>query len=292
MRRCEACGNGFTTPDLPSAAYELLPDVSHQELTASESGLLQWFISRRVLKIFSVSGRPTGTLLDIGGGACAFANGAARHGFAVTVIEPNEKNKSFADTSRGVRFIPEMFSSDLIHRGILAEHSFDLVTMWHSLEHTAEPREILKTVHALLKPGGILVISVPNLNGLMARVGGTYWAYLDVPHHLCHFTPTGLRQLVKQSGFRVQRQFGFSVEYDPFGWYQTLLNVLSRSQNFFYNRRKKRRRDEFYLRYPRWTKVVTALGPLLLPLVAVMTGLGFLLRAPGCVEIAARKESS
>ena len=231
------------------------------------------------------------SLLDIGGGACAFANTMAHRKHSVTVIEPNEKNRKYANISHGVNFLSEMFSDDLIQRGILKSNSFDVVTMWHSLEHTDDPQAVLKAIHAILKSDGILFVSVPNINGLLAKTGGNYWTYLDVPHHLCHFTPRGLKQLLINSGFIIQRSYRFSIEYDPFGWYQTLLNVVGRSHNYFYNSRKKNRSDQTYIRYPRWTKFVTACGLLFLPIVGIMSLLTLLLNTPACVEIAARKES-
>lgn len=287
---CEACGNGFTTPDIPPSHYKLLPDVADDELTPSAGALLRWFIGRRVKKLESLTQIRNASLLDIGGGACAFANAAARRGFNVTVIEPNEMNRKFADTSHGVKFIAEMFSKKLIEQGLLVPNSFDAVTMWHSLEHTSAPRESLQAVQKVLKPGGTLFVSVPNLNGLLAVVGGNYWTYLDVPHHLCHFTPKGLARLVEDVGLRLQRTYRGSIEYDPFGWYQTLLNLLGRSHNYFYNIRKKRRIDEQYVRHPRWTKFVTAAGPLLLPVAAIATMTTMSINSPACVEIAARKE--
>jgi 2-polyprenyl-3-methyl-5-hydroxy-6-metoxy-1,4-benzoquinol methylase len=288
---CEACGNGFTTPDIPPDHYELLPDASDDRISSSANTLLRWFVNRRIQKLLDLLDIPKASLLDIGGGACAFANGVARRGHRVTVIEPNEKNAKFADVSHGVTFISEMFSEDLIKRGVLQPNSYDAVTMWHSLEHTSDPQEVLRTIHAILKPNGVLLISVPNLASLLARFGGNYWTYLDVPHHLCHFTQRGLKRLIKVNGLSLCRSYRFSIEYDPFGWYQTLLNVISRSHNYFYNSRKKRRADESYLRYPRWTKFITAIGPVLLPIVCVMSLVTLTANSPACVEIAVRKES-
>ena len=287
---CEACGNGFTSPDIPPDHYELLPDVPDSSLSSGESILLRWFTERRVSKVESMVSGKNVMILDIGGGACAFANALARRGHAVTVIEPNQKNSRFADTARGVRFVAKMFSPEEISNGDLQPNSYDLITMWHSLEHTPDPLDVIKTAHVLLKPGGLLLISVPNFSSMLAEFGGNFWTYLDVPHHLCHFTPRGLRLILEQAGFTLQRSFRFSIEYDPFGWYQTLLNVISRSHNFFYNSRKKQRVDMAYVRFPRWAKVVTALGPLMLPLVGLFCLLTFTLSSPACVELSFRKE--
>lgn len=288
---CNTCDNGFTFPDVPMEAYELLPDVSKDEQPSSASAVLQWFIEQRVKKLEFLFGKKKLSLLDIGGGACAFANAMACREHLVTVIEPNEKNKKYADTSNGVNFISKMFSDDLIRQGILKPNSYDVVTMWHSLEHTPDPQKVLIAIRAILKPGGIVFISVPNLTGLQAKMGGNYWTYLDVPHHLCHFTPRGLKLLLVNSGFGIHNSYRFSIEYDPFGWYQTLLNMIGRSHNYFYNSRKKNRADETYLRYPRWTKFTTACGPLLLPIVGILSLISMIVNTPACVEIVAKRES-
>ncbi len=287
---CDACGNGFTTPDIPPSQYELPTDVSTSELNAGTDFLLRWFVRRRVDKLDSLMQQQNSTLLDVGGGACAFANASAARGYSVTVIEPNEKNRAYADAKKDVRFISEMFSQDLINNGVLKRNSFDAITMWHALEHTRDPGEALETAHALLKPGGLLFVSVPNFSGLQARFGRNYWTYLDVPHHLCHFTHFGLQGLMKKCGFSLIRSYRFSVEYDPFGWYQTLLNVLGRSHNYFYNKTKKHRTDDSYLRYPTWTKAVTAIGPVLLPVVAILSLVTIVANSPACVELAVVKE--
>lgn len=290
MYHCDACGNAFTYPDLAPGAYELLPDTASDSLSPLESRFLRWMIQRRVDKLQAFVGAGAARLLDIGAGACAFANAAAQRGYDVTVVEPNEKNRAFADSKSGVRFIADQFPGGSLGSDVLAASSFDVITMWHSLEHTPQPAEILAAIRRLLKPGGILFVSVPNIDSLQARFGENFWTYLDVPHHLCHFTPRGLGTLLRKSGFAVRHTFRFSAEYDPFGWYQTLLNVVSRSHNYFYNSRKKKRLDQSYLRFPTWTRFVTAAGLVLLPVAGGAALIACAVNSPSCVEMIAMKE--
>ena len=290
MYRCDACGNAFTHPDIAPGAYELLPDAANDDLSSLESRLLHWMINRRIDKLQAFIGAGAVRLLDIGGGACTFANAAAKRGYDVTVIEPNEKNRAFADAKSGVRFVADQFPGNLLKSNTLAPSSFDVATMWHSLEHTPQPAEVLAALRTVLKPRGILFVSVPNIDSLQARTGGNFWTYLDVPHHLCHFTPRGLDTLLRKSGFAVRHSFRFSAEYDLFGWYQTLLNVVSRAHNYFYNRRKKLRLDQSYLRFPTWTKLVTAAGPILLPVATAAAFIAYAANSPSCVEMIAIKE--
>lgn len=82
-----------------------------------------------------------------------------------------------------------------------AAASFDLIVMNHSLEHMPDPVEALETARRLLREDGALVVAVPNWQSLQRRAFGTYWAPLDVPRHLTHFSPQALRLAARQAGF-------------------------------------------------------------------------------------------
>src|SRR5262249_12258743 len=83
--------------------------------------------------------------------------------------------------------------------------SFDLVTMWHSLEHVHRPMEVLREAHRLLVPGGQLLVAVPNIDSLPFRWFGHVWYGLDLPRHLTHFAPWTLYLMLHRAGFRVGR---------------------------------------------------------------------------------------
>jgi SAM-dependent methyltransferase len=85
----------------------------------------------------------------------------------------------------------------------LGSASFDLVTMWHSLEHVHAPLEVLREAHRLLVPGGKLVVAVPNIDSLPFRWFGHAWLGLDLPRHLTHFAPWTLYLMLHRAGFRV-----------------------------------------------------------------------------------------
>ncbi len=86
----------------------------------------------------------------------------------------------------------------------LAPASFDVVTMWQSLEHVHQPLAILREALRVLVPGGTAVIAVPNFAGFSARWFGPHWFGLDLPRHLTHFTPTTLTDMLQAAGFRVK----------------------------------------------------------------------------------------
>ena len=95
-----------------------------------------------------------------------------------------------------------------------AEESFDVVTLWHVLEHLPRPVETLKKIRGLLTPSGLLVIALPNFNSIQARVFRGRWYHLEVPRHLYHFTPGVLRNLLEKEGFDVRAEYQRSSEHN------------------------------------------------------------------------------
>ena len=86
----------------------------------------------------------------------------------------------------------------------------------------------------LLKPGGVVLIEVPNFGGWEGRLGGPAWFHLDLPRHLFHFEEPSLARLLQQHGFEARRWETFSLEYGAFGFAQTVLNrVCSRPNHLF-----------------------------------------------------------
>ena len=85
----------------------------------------------------------------------------------------------------------------------IAPGSFDLITLWHVLEHLWAPRRDLRIVRSLLKPGGTLIVEVPNFDDPLRRLFGRSWSYIDVPRHLLHFTPRTLRNFLEDAGFTI-----------------------------------------------------------------------------------------
>jgi len=164
----------------------------------------------------------------------------------------------------------------------------DAVLVWHALEHLDRPHEALGRIHGWLRPGGSLVVAVPNLASLQARIGGDRWFHQDVPRHRVHLTPAGATALLERSGFRVERVRHVLVEQNPLGMWQTLLNRLTRERDFAFRALKRdlgpsaggsRARD--------WAVTMTA-GPLLAP-VAVIAELGAgACRRGGSIVIQAR----
>jgi predicted SAM-dependent methyltransferase len=83
------------------------------------------------------------------------------------------------------------------------EKQFDVITLWHVLEHVHQLHEYIKTFQRILTDDGTLIIAVPSYTSYDAAVYKEYWAAYDVPRHLYHFSPAAMKQLMKQYGFNV-----------------------------------------------------------------------------------------
>jgi SAM-dependent methyltransferase len=103
---------------------------------------------------------------------------------------------------------------------------FDLIFLWHVLEHVQEPMALMSRLRALLSEDGLLVMAVPNFAGREACAFKENWFHLDVPWHRFHFSKPSLRCLATDAGLRVARNSEFCLEQGPYGLIQSALNAM------------------------------------------------------------------
>jgi len=130
-----------------------------------------------------------GRILDIGAGTGEFLSVAQQDGWQTTGVEPSEKAKQIA-INKGVSFAATIAQ--------LEDHSFDVITMWHVLEHVPDLDHQIKELKRLLKPTGSLIIAVPNFKSFDAQHYGKFWAAYDVPIHFWHFSKTAIQKLFQK----------------------------------------------------------------------------------------------
>ena len=152
-----------------------------------------------------------GKLLDIGAGTGDFLVVAKNDGWETTGIEPSKKAKSIA-INKGVNFVDNL--SDL------KNHSFDVITMWHVLEHVPNLDEYIIELKRLLKPTGTILIAVPNFKSFDAEYYGRFWAAFDVPRHIWHFSKTAIEKLFAEKKMKLVDVL--PMKYDSF--YVSLLS--------------------------------------------------------------------
>jgi len=173
---------------LPSY-YESVDYISHTDGNASLFEKMYQFVKgialKNKLKLIN-SQSQKGRILDIGAGVGDFLSVAKNDGWETIGIEPSEKAKAIAK-NKGVSFVENLSELD--------SNSFDVITMWHVLEHVPELENQIKELKRLIKFDGTVIIAVPNFKSFDALYYGNYWAAYDVPIHLWHFSKTAIKKL-------------------------------------------------------------------------------------------------
>jgi len=229
-----------------------------------------------------------GKILDIGCGRGLFLDVMRRGGWSVIGTELNEETASYATKIYDLKIL----TGDIIQYQLPAE-SLDVVNINQVLEHLKNPNEILDESHRLLRKGGILIISVPDLRSPQFTIGKEKWFLLDLPLHLFHFSEEGLSKLLQKNEFKVIRIKKFSLEYCPFGWLQTLLNISGIRFNLLYDllKTKELRGEIMEPINPAGIAATFLLLPIYFPLALILSILEPLLwRRGGSIEVYAVKK--
>lgn len=108
----------------------------------------------------------------------------------------------------------------------LNPNSFDIIVIWHVLEHLTDPISTLAKARELLKPMGKLIIAVPNFDSLQRRLFSKHWFHLDLPRHIFHFNKKTLIDILESNKLTVNRIHTGGVDQDVFGFIQSAINTL------------------------------------------------------------------
>lgn len=163
-------------------------------------------------------------LLDIGCGTGYFPAFMKRKGYKVAGVEIDPKARAFAQKEFG---IPVYSPEDFINHEI--EGKFDVITLWHVLEHVHDFNLYFRLMLEYLKDGGSLVIALPNCSAYDARHYKEFWAGYDVPRHLWHFTPSTFKILAEKHGLKIKKMKRLPL--DPF--YNSMLSEKYKGNKFY-----------------------------------------------------------
>lgn len=227
LLRCRACGTAVTESRSVSDAEALYVGGTYARPHRALDRLLE--PARRLTAgtalAFGAEVEPGGRIHEVGAGDGALLRAFADRGYRVSGSDP------FASRDRPASTDVERIVAE---EEALPPASVDLVLYWHVLEHLDEPEAALCRIVPSIRPGGKVVIAVPNGDSLQARVGGDRWFHQDVPRHRLQFTRRGLVRLLERCGFRVVRIQTFARDQNIFGFVQTLLNYLTRGRNVLF----------------------------------------------------------
>lgn len=225
---CGDCTGRFTQniPDIHhiGSYYQSADYISHTETKEGLINRMYHSVRKITMRskqnwVKSSAGVKQGRLLDIGSGSGAFLHYMQQLGWEVTGLEPDAGAR---ENARKLYNLDTLSTEALFQ---LPHAQFDCITMWHVLEHVHDLHPYLEQIRKLLKPGGALLIAVPNYTSTDARSYGSHWAAYDVPRHLYHFSPASMQILLQQHGLSIVQKH--PMVFDAF--YVSLLSEKYRS---------------------------------------------------------------
>lgn len=210
-------------PENLSRYYDSDEYISHSDSTKGMLAFLYQAVKKRSLKkkvkLIKKLNSGTGELLDIGAGTGEFLKLAREQGWSIKGVEPNPKARALAN------------EKDLhLHQSLdeISGQQFDVVTLWHVLEHLPDLENTIQKIKNLVKEEGTLIIAVPNFKSWDARYYKKHWAAFDVPRHLWHFSQDSLVQLFSPA-YKLKRTR--PMIFDSF--YVSLLSEKYKTGNSF-----------------------------------------------------------
>lgn len=192
----------------PKPSSDKLPDyyksedyISHTDsqrnLFEKVYHLVRSISLKKKLKLINSFSSESKKLLDVGCGTGDFLQTALENNWIVSGIEPNEQAREIANKKTN----NSVFETEQLLK--LEASSFDVITLWHVLEHLPDLENHIKVFKKLLKTNGTLIIAVPNYKSYDAKHYKQFWAAYDVPRHLWHFNKTSISKLVSKQHMKV-----------------------------------------------------------------------------------------
>lgn len=231
IKQCGKCGfkitHGVESEENIGRYYQSENYISHSNTSKGFVNRVYHQVRTLMLRkksklVEKATGGIKGSILDIGTGTGYFLDQMKTSGWKVTGTEKSSDARNFSKTRFGLDVFP---TEELENFG---EGSFDVITLWHVLEHIHRIKENFEAFQKLLKPNGKLIIAVPNHSSFDARHYGEYWAAWDVPRHIWHFAPAQMKLIGEKYGFKLT-----GVKPLPFdSFYVSILSEKYRKSGF------------------------------------------------------------
>lgn len=154
------------------------------------------------------------SLLDIGCGIGDFLHYAQEKGYNISGIEPTDDTRKSAEAKLGKKIMTPDKLQDI------SDNSYEVITMWHVLEHVADLKTEIHHLQRLLKKNGILVLALPNFKSFDAQFYKDKWAAYDVPRHLNHFSSVSIKNIFNVTSLHL-------IDIKPLKWDSFYISILS-----------------------------------------------------------------
>ncbi len=184
-------------PYYSSADYVSHTDTKKGFINRAYHWVRNYTIKSKKKLIEKTTRKSSGTLLDIGAGTGTFVAAMQDAGWQVLGMEPDDTARANALEKHSIILQHPTFLFELENK------RFDVITLWHVLEHIHRLQDYIQVFHRTLKDDGYLIIAVPNYTSNDAQHYKEQWAAYDVPRHLYHFSPKSMQKLMYLNGFEV-----------------------------------------------------------------------------------------
>jgi len=217
--KCHLC----TTSPMPKKQdlkkyYEGYRDQTTRRFSSPVENFIHFWHKGRVKHITKLKKR--GNILDVGCGRALELEMLSKLGWSTYATELSRDIEQNL-LKKGVK----SFFGEIWHlKG--KNNFFDVISMWHSLEHLENPKKVISTAKKLLKKNGLLIIEVPNFASFERKIFGNFWFHLDVPRHLYHFPKDTLIKNLENNNFKIVSKKYIAPEYDFFSFWQCSINKI------------------------------------------------------------------
>ena len=221
--KCNDCGFVFTQniPDETEIGryYESPEYVSHSDTNKGFINKIYHIVRSIMLRhkvnlVKKLTLLRNGKLLDYGAGTGYFARAMQRKGWRITAIDKSVQARNHSKENFNFEILPEEAFSEL------EADSYDVITLWHVMEHLQNIDAFWEQAKKLLKKSGIMIVAVPNCASYDAENYGEHWAAYDVPRHLWHFTSSTMMRMGEKHGFILERRYPMPMD----GFYVSMLS--------------------------------------------------------------------
>ena len=237
--RCNSCNHIYTYLQSEIDIGNLYNDEIYK-IVENRNSIFDKILSleyNRVIKKINFFSPGKGRLLDFGSGKGKFGSLALKDGWQVKCVETSFERARYASAVYGLEVSTHSYSS-----GRIFDTEFDVLTLFHVMEHLPEPVGLLRElIKSNLKKDALIVIEVPNFNSFQSMLAKRKWIHLDVPRHLNHFTPESLEIILKKSDLIVAKKNFLSWHLGVLGMLDSLMKLFGYKKNIIYELKNKRR---------------------------------------------------
>lgn len=284
LKRCLGCTLVQTMPRLTTKQlkkyYIGYREMSGKRLWQPAENILNYWHLKRVDKIKKY--KSVGRILDIGCGRGVELEALQKQGWKSYGTEFNQSLKQTLKNKKIEIFIGDFWSANY------NKNYFDVISLWHSLEHLDNIKKVFNEVRKILKKNGILIFAIPNFNSLEQGLFGQDWFHLDVPRHIMHFSDKFITKLLAKNNFEIIAKNYIAPEYDFYSFSQSALNKIFKKQNLLYrvlNKDLSLKKIEVLL-----LVIQLPIGLLIVVFSLFFIPLGWILKKGGTVEIISQKK--